>query len=235
MAITSTAPHKVYRHPPIEEVVCEFEFSQKKAWDVTMPGRVYEKLRGAYPDHKKGLERLGTAATSDGKRRVQFSENELSVHIVSPYPGWDVFFDHVRHALRTYLQTAEPATATQINLRYRNRIMLPTQSPALGDYFTLGIAIPHGLPTRLISYVTGIRAVYEDNPKKVLSVSLTAIPPEGPVKHGVEVVLDVMASQIQMQEAAELDQLFAIVGDLRDRAAEAFEKIVTDQTRRLFA
>jgi len=193
---TSNPPHKDYKHPPIQDVVCEFDFVPQKAWDVTMAGRLYDKMRGAYPTRTTGIERLRTATTADGKRRVQFSEDSLSVHVVSPYPGWDIYFDHVRHALRIFLETAEPKSVSQINLRYRNRIMIPTSAPMLGDFLTLGVTIPHGLPTRLISYVNGIRAVYDDDPKKVLSLSFTVVPPEGASKHGVQVVLDIMTSQV---------------------------------------
>lgn len=232
---TANTAHKLYRHPPIDEVVCEFGFPKKVPWDAKVSDRIYDRLRGSYPTRTTGLERVVTAETADHKRRVKFSDDELSVHVLGEYPGWDMFFDHIRHALRVFFETAEPKTVSQINLRYRNKIMIPAKDPVLGNYFTLGVSIPHGLPTRLISYVTGIRAVYEDDTKKVLSVSFTAIPPESGGKRGVEVVLDVMVSQVQMQDPADLEHLFAIVTDFRGRAADAFEKILTDHTRALFA
>ena len=105
----------------------------------------------------------------------------------------------------------------------------------MGDYFTLGTTIPHGLPTRFVSYVTGIRAAYEDEPRNVLSLSFTATPPEREAKHAVEAILDIMVSRIQLNEPAEPDVLLDTVRDLQAKAYDAFEKLITDHARKLFA
>jgi hypothetical protein len=44
-----------------------------------------------------------------------------------------------------------------------------------------------------------------------------------------------MASRIQLDEPAELTALLEIVQDLKVKAYDAFEKLITDHTRKLFA
>lgn len=44
-----------------------------------------------------------------------------------------------------------------------------------------------------------------------------------------------MASRIQLDEPAELTALLEIVQDLKVKVYDAFEKLITDHTRKLFA
>ena len=39
-----------YPSPPIREAVCEFRFRSEGSFDIAVPGLVYSKLRGEYPD-----------------------------------------------------------------------------------------------------------------------------------------------------------------------------------------
>ena len=197
------------------------------------------KPQAVTPENSRPAERAHgprvLLSTADAKWQVRCGDSALSVHVLSPYPGWELFYDRIHHALRIFLNAATPKTVAQINLRYRNKILIPAQSLLMGDYFTLGTTIPHGLPTRFVSYVTGIRAAYEDEPRNVLSLSFTATPPEREAKHAVEAILDIMVSRIQLNEPAEPDVLLDTVRDLQAKAYDAFEKLITDHTRKLFA
>jgi len=44
-----TFPQKRHATSPIEEVICEFEFSQVGAWDPHLPTRLYDEMRSVYP------------------------------------------------------------------------------------------------------------------------------------------------------------------------------------------
>ncbi|QMS90513.1 hypothetical protein HUN01_24125 [Nostoc edaphicum CCNP1411] len=37
-----------YPNPPIEEAVCEFRFAPDPAWNLTIPGLFYEKIKDFY-------------------------------------------------------------------------------------------------------------------------------------------------------------------------------------------
>ena len=47
MTIQPFAP-KHQAKSPIEEAICEFEFSEVSAWDVNLPTRLYDEMRSVY-------------------------------------------------------------------------------------------------------------------------------------------------------------------------------------------
>jgi uncharacterized protein (TIGR04255 family) len=104
---------RTYKNPPIEEALVEVQFSAVD-WDVTMPGRLHEKLKGDYtakPRQQKittanvvlgASEQLPTLSTfegfgkslfpnEDGTRLVGVGQNLVSIHSLRPYEGWQAF------------------------------------------------------------------------------------------------------------------------------------------------
>lgn len=241
----TTHATRTYPRSPIAEISCEFEFAEH-ARDSELQGRFFARMRANYPRRPKPLNFETTVvgrpahvtkmllSTGDELSHVRLGENSLSVHTLAPYPGWQTFRDRVEHALRVYLETAQPKLAMQVNLHYRNVFLIPAQSLLMADYFNLGATIPHGFPTRLISFVTALRSAYDEDPHKVLSLSLTATPPEREGQHAVEATLEIMTSNVKMQRDADLTALLEVAEDLRLKAAEAFEGVITDRTRALF-
>jgi uncharacterized protein (TIGR04255 family) len=237
---------KYHATSPIEEVICEFEFSEVGAWDVHLPTRLYDEMRPIYPNKPQAVTAENSTlsershgpkillSTADGKYQVRCGDIAMSLHALRPYPGWADVHDRIAHALRNYLQTVKPKGIAQINLSYRNRILVPSQSLLMSDYFTLGTTIPHGLPKRFISFATAFRAAYDNDPRSVLSVSFSASPLQHDAMHSVEANIDLMTSRIQLHEPAELETLMEIVQDLKIKASDAFEKLITDHTRKLY-
>ncbi|MFZ2615490.1 MAG: TIGR04255 family protein, partial [Anaerolineae bacterium] len=61
-----------YGNPPIVEVVAEFRFVPAEPWDLTVPGLVYDRLRGQFP-RKRLLKVLeGEAAVEATGIRQEF-------------------------------------------------------------------------------------------------------------------------------------------------------------------
>src|SRR5471032_2548772 len=108
------APRTHYRNPPIAEAICEFEFPDKRVWDVTLPGRMYDEMHTIYPlqpqvlkpekstsgDHGHGPKAI--LSTTDAQWQVHCGDSALCIHVFDRYPGWETFFDRIHHALRTY-------------------------------------------------------------------------------------------------------------------------------------
>jgi uncharacterized protein (TIGR04255 family) len=145
---TNIASRKHYANSPVKEAICEFEFSEVRAWDVNLPTRLYDEMRSIYPNAPQAVTAENSApsershgpkvllTSADGKFQVRCGDNALSIHALRPYPGWEVVSDRIGHALRNFLQAAKPKAIAQINLSYHNRIMVPAQSLLMGDYFT---------------------------------------------------------------------------------------------------
>ncbi len=144
-----------YRHPPIVEVVCEFQFAPSSAWDATVPGRIYERLKGDFPLHRPvrrvGIEvemRPETFAFSpqieegvrfirkDERAFVQVHPHRISVHHLAPYPHWEGFKPLIHKGFQAYTDMVPDASLQRAGLRYINRISVPKGSQ-FSTYFTL--------------------------------------------------------------------------------------------------
>ena len=44
-----------YLNPPIVEVVCELRASSDSKWDLTIPGLIYEELKGDFPNKEQRI------------------------------------------------------------------------------------------------------------------------------------------------------------------------------------
>jgi uncharacterized protein (TIGR04255 family) len=180
---TTRKGKKRYAHPPIEEVSCEVHFVESKTADITLPGRIFDRLQFAYPSLPRAMPVEQAAAggaaypprallsSKDEKQQLRVHENGLSVHAFAPYPGWEQFFGRVREDLSVYVAMAAPKGLVHVDLHFRNQIAIPKQTVLMHDYFTIGTTVPRGMPTRLASYVTGFRAAYEDDPRNVLTLA----------------------------------------------------------------
>lgn len=161
-----------YRKPPIEEAVCDIQFAPSTEWDPTMPGRIYEKLKSTYnekPRQQRVVEAQIQGAIAEGSPSVSFHQrfgksrvqllaekgtrivgvgpDQLSVHMLRPYTGWEKFCPRIWEALEAYRQVAEPEAVTRIGLRYINRISFEEPTPDLPHYFTIPPKLPDVVPT----------------------------------------------------------------------------------------
>lgn len=228
-----STPHKTYARAPIEQVVCEFRFPERPQ-SIRIRDRIHDELRALYPTQSKGPGDDVVISTSDRHANVRFTERELRIGESHAYSGWIGFKDRIHQALRVFLEIAEPPSVSQIDLQYRNAILIPERTPLIADYFTLGATIPHGLPTRFISLVTAIRSAYDDDPRSVLSLGLSVTPVEHAGNHGMEASVEVMTSKVQLNEPADPDALLHMLEELHAKAVDAFENVITARTRRLF-
>ena len=138
-----------YKNPPIEEAVCDFQFAPRSDWDPTLPGLLYEKLRGTYnekPRQQQFVEAQvqGTIAEGNpsvslkqrfgnprvqllaekGTRIIGIGTDQLSVHMLRPYTKWEEFQPRIMQALDAYREVASPEGVTRLGLRYINRIVI---------------------------------------------------------------------------------------------------------------
>src|SRR5260221_9316240 len=105
---------------PIGEAVAELTFVPSRAWTGAIADEVAAALRVEYPGEPKRRGHIhiavgpsGSAAaplvqkgvllpSTDGKALVGVGENVLSVHVLSPYPGWVNFRPRIQRAIETF-------------------------------------------------------------------------------------------------------------------------------------
>jgi uncharacterized protein (TIGR04255 family) len=243
-----------YRNPPIEEAVCEFRFAPGPAWNLTVPGLFYEKVKDSYTGEPRQQNLIATEIqpgheptnseikvrqemikllipSSDNQRLVGVGPDVLSVHVLRPYKGWDEFSQRIDQVFEDYTEVAKPIGINRIALRYINRIVIPSTQPIeLIEYFTIATHIPEGLPSRISGFLTRIESHYEDIPIKLVLTFADAI---APVEQS-EFILDLEISQDWVDKPLPLQEVHSNLYELKQRAWQAFETLITDRTKELF-
>lgn len=245
---------RVYRNPPIEEALCEFHFAPSEEWDPTLSVRFHEKVKNTYsgkPRERTSIEaRVNTSEEGPGPSvqikqeldRIQYpNENGtesvgvgrdvLSVHVLRPYPGWEIFYQRIETALSAYVETAHPKGVVRLGIRYINKIEIPYEGPIeLKDYFSATPSLPGKLPTNMSNFLTRIESVYQDAPiQLILTFGTTAAPKD---RYGFLLDLDLIC--VWPNEPLPCGQVMEVVRGVREKERNAFEAFVEDAARRLF-
>lgn len=143
---------------PLVEAVCEFRFSDDLAWDWTVPGILYEKVKVEFSERaqlegmalsvqlspkspqppviQSGPERI-QFKRKDGKAMLQIGPRMLAINCFPPYSGWEDFREVIRRMYAEYVQILGGNALRQLGLRYINRIDFPQSGSAFGDFITL--------------------------------------------------------------------------------------------------
>ena len=248
------AYRRTYRNPPIVEAVCEFRFvTDPDNWDLTFPGKLHSELQKAYPGKprsqqifhtefqeqpeegpsvKSRVETRVNFTTKDGQKLVSVGSDVLSVSGLAPYEGWEKFEPRIREAFNVYVGVVKPSAVRRVGVRYINKIGIPRDDRGatleLPEYFRCGPASIGELPPIVRSLFMRIEHAYEDEAKLVLTFG-TAKSAEG--TQGFLLDLDVVS---EPETNLGLESALPWVQKLRDREREAFEALITDETRKLF-
>ncbi|MBI3245436.1 MAG: TIGR04255 family protein [Deltaproteobacteria bacterium] len=239
---------RIYNTPPVIEALCEFRFKSSQPWDWTIPGLVYEKVRGQFPkkrqqnvlevamqpDENKVLPQMKT-----GVERMQFLNEEenalvqvgpdlLAVNHLPPYPKWDAFKTLILEQLTVYRNIANPEALTRIGLRYINRIEIPAKSIELEAYFHAFPRIPEPIPQAFPSFVLHVDVAYE-KPSSVLRFILGSAPSETPEKLTFILDLDMVGSG---ENVPSMEQLGNWIEVAHEHVEAAFDASFTEKTHK---
>jgi len=245
------AARRVYPTPPIMEALCELRFQPGQPWDWTVPGLFYGHVREDFPVKTQqnvmemSMEAKGgevvTPTVKGGIARMQFHSEDklrqmgvgpdlLSVHVLRPYPGLEVFRQLIDRAFRVYQDVAAPVGVKRIGVRYINRVDIPQDTIELADYFVEPPRIPESLPQAMNAFVSRIEVACDDNTRLLLTLASTDSGQPGLMSALLD--LDVIFNA--GDEALPLDEALKKVEHLRGLERDAFEALITDKTRELF-
>lgn len=246
---------RVYSKPPIVEAVCEFRFSGGPGWDWTIPGLFFEKVKAGFPQKRQqNIVELSMSATEQqvtpmvkgGVARMQFlsatgdklitvGPEMLSAHWakMAPdeyYPGWEAFRPHIESAYQNYLAIAGPEDVVRIGLRYINRINVAGEAINLGAYLRNPPQLPDELPQDIGMFVSRTVVAYDE----ATTLALIMASPQDAQPGTVSVVLDLDLVYANPDGVLDPNQAMAKVDVLRALERDAFEALITDDSRRLF-
>ncbi len=242
---------KKYKKSPIVEAVCEFQFEEGSPWDLTVPGRVYEKVRNTFPILRQtervtvsvsgSPEEFGTQfgtlslmqfLRKDEKALVQVGTHLLSVSVLKPYPSWLRFLPLIKKGFNTYRDVAAPKGIRRVGLRYINHVEVPDHDIRLEDYFEFRPYIGQGLPQDFGTFALGIQIPYE-NSRDILNLQLSSLPKQISSSDNVAVVLSLDYFLLKPGEVA-LEEAFQWVDVAHHHIEDAFEACITQKLRHLF-
>lgn len=249
-----------YKKPPIDEALCDFQFAPGPDWDPTMPGRLHERLKSFYKEKPRSQQLVGAqlqGGSSEGgpgltfqqrvmNQRVQLlaenatriaslGESQLTVHMLTPYTGWEHFRPMIVDALKAYGDVAEPEGVTRIGLRYINRIVIPgTAEPELDEYFTIPPKFPNvDANIKKLSFFNRKEAEYADLPIRiVVTFAQIETPPTEHDSH--QYLLDLDIIWIDRDHPLPLDKAIEMVDEMKDRHRRVFESLIEQKTRDIF-
>ncbi len=248
-------PPRKYQNPPIEEAVCDIQFVPSADWNPTLPGRLYELLKGTYGEkprlqhmieaqiqtggqeeepqiqHRIGKQRVQLLAEK-GTRIVGIGPDRLSVHMLKPYTGWDQYRPRIFEALGAYKQISIADSVMRLGLRYINRINIKSKTPNLGEFFTIPPKFPTtNPPTRILGFFNRKESEFEDKPIRVV-VTFTDVQNDRPDMSSY--LLDIDIIWLRAEEPIPLGDIAESLDLMKSRHREVFESLITDETRKLF-
>jgi uncharacterized protein (TIGR04255 family) len=241
-----------YIRPPLHESSAELRFRPGEPWDPTIPGLLYEQLRGTWPQ-KRQARRLEVQTrvvdgqlvplvrdqsgeiqfiSPDGLSGVRLDVNMLGYQRVGTYPGWSRMREEMRRALEGYTEIAGPSAFEQLRLRFVNRIELASPSPQFDISRILNVW-PRVPPKLAGSF--GRFLVKLDLPEPELRghlVLTTGIAEGQPEGAGLALLLEL--DFLSIQPPVPLEAAEHWLDAAHGRLVEAFEAAITDEARARF-
>ncbi|MHC4620261.1 MAG: TIGR04255 family protein [Planctomycetota bacterium] len=240
---------KKYENSPIVEVACEFRFPSRTAWDATVAGMFYGKVRKDFPEketkqlivssltsqpvgiqHEAKSEERTIFWTSDKKAFFQIGTRLLVIGCLKPYPEWPTYSSHIKTALETLTELVDIKTFERIGIRYINRIEIPKPTVELEKYFEFRPEFGSALPQEIARFQMSCFWVYE-NDRDACKVRMLNVPADKP--NHTDFILDLdyyLARPEQIMSGEGLDWL----EKAHSRVEELFEGCISDRLRELF-
>ncbi len=241
---------RIYENPPLIEAICEFRFKPSQAWDWTIPGLVFDKIKADFPkkrqqnimemqfqvasqelshELKSGVARM-QFLREDERALIQVGPDLLAVNQLKPYPTWKVFKSMIENALRVYGQVANPAGFQRIGLRYINRIETPEPQVQIEDYLLAQPHVPEPIPQLFARWAQRVEIPFESMNGVMVLQSGSTLEAEGV---GVTFILDLDFFTLQ-PDIVPIESAMDWVERAHDEVENTFEACITDKSRALF-
>jgi len=240
---------KQYVDSPINEALCDFQFFPPREWDMTIPGLIYEKVRGNFPKKKQqyglgiqfkpmqnGIEQKVENAppkmqffSEDNRRAIQVGKENLTINCFKPYESWHSFEPVITNNFEVYKEVAEPKGLKRIGLRYINQINTGSNLVKLEEYFRFYPYVPNDLPQEHGNFLTRIEMPFSHNRDIMILAMGSALSPDGKVS----IILDIDYI-MEKEQGIKLDETKKWLENAHTEIENVFEKCITEKCRDLF-
>ncbi len=253
--LLSTQPRTDYANPPIEEALCQLNFSTPLPWNVATPGRLYDALLGSYPDEPEVQEEVQASvvrpdegspalaanlAIARGAQRFVYRDASrtrvavvspmlYSVNSLRPYEGWSDLRQRLRRDLQQVARQLDLPNVREVSLRYINRIPITADNIDTDDYFTIPIRTAQRGRASVARFLQRVESVLPDQETRTF---LTFASLDSAPEAGRACLLDIELRRgvPDVPVATALD----VADDLKRLENEEFESLITERCRELF-
>lgn len=240
-----------YRQAPIIEALCEFQFDPTSPWDLTIPGIVYESVKGEFPQRRQtAVLGMGVAQVAenvppqpqfwatdriqfvreDGTALIQVGPHYLSVNHFKPYSSWEQLLPMILKAFGAYRREANPRGIQRIGLRYINRIEITNGKIDLEDYLSFYPFVGPNLPQDYSGFTVAVQVTQEEM-RDSMNVQAASVP--SGVAGTLALILDIDYFLAQ-PGAVSLDMVSGWLEAAHQRVIGTFEAAITDRLRATF-
>jgi uncharacterized protein (TIGR04255 family) len=237
-----------YTRDPIVEAIAEVGFVTNGPWSQASSAELIGAFRAEYPgppgsrpqlarsSHAPPAVRIATILPSaDAKAFVGIGEGGLTVHVLTPYPGWVRFRPRIASAIETLLRVARPSGIFRVGIRYIDQIDVPyAADEGINDYLPCLPSRPESMPARLDGFqvVTQATELAENFTAIMRVASAPGLTPDG----RLQVFYDLdLQRPFEPSLPAAVDLVLQNLDFLHARQRQIFEDSISDKTRSLFA
>ena len=231
--------------------MCEFRFSPETAWDLTIPGLLYEKIREKLPLKEErvlqetqisegpagealqevSVNKILVFLSEDRQCFAQIGDRRLTIHTVKPYITWTNFKPVIAHVFSALVGLLTESHIRRIGLRYVNRIEIPGNHVELIDYFNFGLRIGKTLtPREITEFIAGSVFPFADRRDACRVQTGLALPK---VKDISAFLLD-LDYFLRVPDSIQTNQVMDWIENAHTTIEEIFEGCITDHLREIF-
>jgi uncharacterized protein (TIGR04255 family) len=169
-------------------------------------------------------------SSASNERIVQVRMQGLSFSHMPPYTRWSEFVDQMRPIWHRYQEKLGPKKVTRLAVRYINRIALP-QGVDLDDYLNLTPRLLKDAGTAVEGYFMQLVLPQRDLGPSWKAIVNTGLE-DGSTSESMIVLFDVdLFCDVDLPPASE--EVWNLLGKLRDRKNQIFEAAITDSVREM--
>ena len=234
---THRLPRRIYRKPPIVEVVLDISVVSAKSVSVDHLDKLFRTLC-ELPDNEDiksarfTLEGKIGYTLRDAERgfSVRAFVDRLGFARSGQYTRWEDFRDEAKKIWDVYIDATSPSATQRASLRYVNRLDLPKHpSVDLASYLNVLPKLAEGFAPMLSGFTFEVKMPQPDMPNTVVVLREAALTNADP--SSASIILDIeVVRGFDISHQADKD-LWKALEDMHDRANQTFESAITDRVR----
>lgn len=238
-----------FEHAPIVEVVLDIRLRSALASLEPLP-HLFDSELIAYPTKRNLLvataalafgDQISSATTqtlsgwtfesTDKTRTFQARLDGFSFHMLRPYTNWCDFSGEAKRLWSTYRTVVSMFDLGRVNLRYVNKIDIPTDGPLeLKDYFRTMPELSPDITNPMANFFMRVQTVH-DELQTTLTLTELLSPSTG---SEVSVILDIDLARTEALPDSE-EGMWALFDALRNLKNEIFLASITTRTKELIS